>query len=107
MAGPCGNFTRFPILPLPQKRQQAPEAKTVLLRRFLLYTELGVLEMLRRDVRENYAIFLTEADAAAVSLRKIFSNFIDASSNKVIRRGAQPARFHKYEGKFTCLLARS
>jgi len=30
VAGPCGNFTRFPILLLPEKRQQAPEAKTVL-----------------------------------------------------------------------------
>jgi hypothetical protein len=39
VAGPCGNFTRFPILPLPEKRQQVPEAKTVLLRRRLIYTE--------------------------------------------------------------------
>ena len=50
MAGPCGNFTRFPILLLPKKRQQAPEAKTVLLRRRLIYTERCVMEMLRRDI---------------------------------------------------------
>jgi hypothetical protein len=31
VAGPCGIFTRFPILLLPEKRQQTPEAKTVLL----------------------------------------------------------------------------
>ena len=50
MAGPCGNFTRFPILPLPEKRQRAPEAKTVLLRRRLIYIERCVMEMLRRGV---------------------------------------------------------
>ena len=27
VAGPCGIFTRFPILLLPQKKQQTPEAK--------------------------------------------------------------------------------
>jgi hypothetical protein len=32
VAGPRGNFTRFPIHLLPEKRQQAPEAKTVLRR---------------------------------------------------------------------------
>ncbi len=50
VAGPCGNFTRFPILLLPEKRQQAPEAKTVLLRRRLIYTERCVMEMLRRGI---------------------------------------------------------
>jgi len=56
VAGPCGNFTRFPILLLPEKRQQAPEAKTVLLRRRLIYTERCVMEMLRRSVYENCSI---------------------------------------------------
>jgi len=54
VAGPCGNFTRFPILLLPEIRRQAPEAKTVLLRRRLIYTERRVMEMLRRGVYENY-----------------------------------------------------
>jgi hypothetical protein len=56
VAGPCGNFTRFPILLLPEKRQQAPEAKTVLSRRRLIYTERCVMEMLRRGVYENCSI---------------------------------------------------
>jgi hypothetical protein len=54
VAGPCGIFTRFPILLLPEKRQQAPEAKTVLLlRQRPIYTDLCVKEMLRRVINEN------------------------------------------------------
>jgi hypothetical protein len=39
VAGPCGNYTRFPLHPLPEYRQQGPEAKAVLLRRRVIYTE--------------------------------------------------------------------
>jgi hypothetical protein len=42
VAGPCGNYTRFPLHPLPEYRQQGPEAKAVLLRRRVIYTELCV-----------------------------------------------------------------
>jgi hypothetical protein len=55
VAGPCGNFTRFPILLLPENQQQAPEAKTVMLRRRPIYTELHMKEMLRCGFYENYS----------------------------------------------------
>jgi hypothetical protein len=55
VAGPCGSFTRFPILLLPEKRRQTPEAKTVMLRRRLIYTELYVKEMLPRGVYKKYS----------------------------------------------------
>jgi len=53
VAGPCGNFTRFPIHLLPEKWQQAPEAKTVFLRRQVIYTELCVKERWWRGMREE------------------------------------------------------
>jgi hypothetical protein len=55
VAGPCGSFTRFPILLLPEKRRQAPEAKTDMLRRRLIYTEQYVKEMLPPGIYKKYS----------------------------------------------------
>ena len=75
VAGPCGNFTRFPILLLPEKRQQAPEAKTIMLRRRLIYTERCLMEMLRLGAYKkllDYCEFwqLTANDASGFGERK-------------------------------------
>jgi hypothetical protein len=76
VAGPCGNFTNFPILLLPEKRQQVPEAKTVLLIKTAPNTHRTMRERnVPRGISENSPIIASSGKGRedqilfAISLR--------------------------------------
>jgi hypothetical protein len=116
VAGPCGNFTRFPILLLPEKRRQAPEAKTVLLRRRILYTELGAREILRRDIYENYAIIASpENQQIMICVRKSFhgrffgTGILQRARTPVLSKSAKEYSIHSVslDGDEFCIVGAS